>query len=123
MPSLLEDLGGRDGIEIVVAGLYERLLADPDLRGYFDGASRLRLEARLVEFFCALLGDRPADWQGRDLHAVHVGLQLSDRHLDGFLRALAATLAAAGVAGGLAASVRRRFEPLRATIVARIGPS
>ena len=51
MSSLLERLGGRDGLTVVVAGLVARLEADPRLAGRL-----VRCEAELVDAFAALLG-------------------------------------------------------------------
>jgi truncated hemoglobin YjbI len=122
MPSLLGELGGRNGLEIIVAGLLERLLADPGLHRFFDDTSRARLELKLVNFLSALLGDRTADWRGRDLRAVHHDLGIQHDDFDAFLGVLGSTLRAAGVGSELASAVQRRIESMRDMIVAAPGP-
>src|SRR5262249_10491463 len=117
MPSLLRQLGGRDALEIVVAGLYERFLTDQRLSRFFDDRSRARLELKLVEYLCALLGDSPGGWRGRDMAAAHHGLGIQDVDFDAFLTILSSTLQAAGVGTDLARAVRRRIESLRAAVV------
>jgi hemoglobin len=115
--SLLDELGGRDAIEIVVAGLYERVLRDPHLARFFRDVARPRLQRRLVEYLCAHLADRPAAWRGRDLRAAHAGLAIDGPMFDAFLALVAETLTCAGVADSLVSAVLARLEPLRADIV------
>lgn len=118
MGTLLDELGGRDAMEIVVVGLCERVMSAPELSPFFCDVSRVRYEARLVEYLCALLGDRPASWSGRDLRAVHAELAISAPQFARFVDLLAQTLAAAGVSPRLSALVRARIETIRDHVVA-----
>ncbi len=117
MRSLLDELGGRDAMEVVVVGLCERVVTDRHLAPYFRDVARPRYEARLVDYLCALLADRPAAWQGRHLGAVHAELSIGDAEFDRFVALLEATLAAAGVSAPLVARVHRRIDAVRAEIV------
>jgi truncated hemoglobin YjbI len=102
---------------VLAAGLCERLRASPRLHEFFVDTPRARLEARLVDFLCALLGDRLGDWRGRDLRAAHVELAITDRDLDAFLALFSETLGAAGVSVALIGDVLRRIETVRIAVV------
>jgi len=119
VPSLLEQLGGRDAVQVVAAGLTERLVRDPALGGYFVGVERAPLERALAYYLSELLADR-LDPGRRDLRAIHAGLELGDADYDRFLDCLGATLQAAGVSRRLAARVRERLEDLRPSLVTRL---
>jgi hemoglobin len=117
MSTLLERLGGRDAIEIVVAGFYERVLGDERLRRFFRGTSMSRLQALQVDFFCAALGGTPHTYRGRDMRSAHAGLAISDGDFDAVATHLVTTLESAGVDGELIKQVVAAIAPLRADIV------
>lgn len=117
MQSLLEVLGGRDALEVVVVGLCERVWHDPALAPRFRDVARSRYEGRLVAYLQALFGDRMASWRGRELGAVHAELAIRDAEFDSFVNHLAATLAAAGVSPPLIAALTTRVASVRADIV------
>lgn len=118
MSSLLASLGGRDAVEVVVAGLCERVMSDPQLAAFFRDVSRARYERRLADYLCALLDGRPAAWRGRDLSSVHATLAIRGADFERFVAHLAATLAAADVPGALGEQVVTAVESIRDVIVA-----
>lgn len=120
MSTLLDALGGRDALTVLVAGLYQRLLNEPMVAPHFATVPRWRLEEHLVEFLVTHLGDAAGRWYGRDLGATHVDLGLSDRHFDAFMGCWAATLAAAGVAEPLRTTACARLEALRRRVIAAV---
>lgn len=117
MPSLLAKLGGRDAIELVVAGLCERVMSDPHLLVFFRDVSRARYEMRLADYLCALLDGRPAAWKGRDLSSVHADLAIRTSDFARFVAHLAATLAAADVPTALGDQVLTAVGSVRGAIV------
>jgi truncated hemoglobin YjbI len=64
--SLYEIIGGEAALPPVVDDFYDRVLADPELRGFFAGTNMNRLKARQVEFFAAALGG-PLPYTGPSL--------------------------------------------------------
>jgi hemoglobin len=94
---LLSELGGRHGIEDVVALFYTRVLRDPELAPFFRGVSMARLQQLQTDFFCSVLGGTP--WKGRDMKAAHVGLRIEDHHFDRVATHLQAALEEGGVSG------------------------
>jgi hypothetical protein len=89
MASLLDQLGGREGLTVVVAGLVARLAAAPPA-----GATRGRYEAILVEQLAARL----AGGDTLEPIAADVGAGV-------IAECLRATLTAAGVGNALSAAV------------------
>lgn len=118
MTTLLEQLGGREAVEMVVAGFYEKVLADPLLKGYFRGVQMSRLYKNQADFFCAALGD-PEAYHGRDMRSVHAGMGIGDEEFDAVARHLSATLTEAGVAQEQVNEVISLIAPLRRDIVTK----
>ena len=117
MASLLDAIGGPDAIELIVAGLWERVHADPELRLMFRDVGRNEHEARLARFLVLLLDDAVNRWDGRDLRGVHVDLAIDQIAFDRFLDCLTDTLDAAGVSARLASDVRARVAALGSMFV------
>ena len=56
IPTLFERLGGMVSIDVAVDRFYDRLLADPDLAGFFDQVDLRRLRAHQKAFLAMALG-------------------------------------------------------------------
>jgi hemoglobin len=118
MTSLLAELGGRGAVEAVVAGFYEKVLADARLAPFFRNVSMSRLHAHQVDFFCAVLGGADL-YRGRNMVAAHVGLDISDADFDAVAGHLMATLEELGVSEAHRLRVLGLVAPLRSQIVTR----
>lgn len=115
--TLLVSLGGRDALEVIVAGFYRRLTADAHLATRLAHVAHARHEARLASFLAALLDQRPGAWAGRDLASAHADLGIDAEEFARFLDLLDATLAAAGIGGALRADIRAALARLADQIV------
>lgn len=89
--SLYDRIGGEEAVESLVEDFYDRVLADEELRPFFDGVSMDTLRAMQREFFAAAL-DGPAHYTGRPLSEAHHGRGIEPRHLQRFLAHLLDTL-------------------------------
>ena len=114
--TLLDELGGRDAIEAVVASFYERVLADPSLMHFFKNVSMSRLYQHQIDFFCAALGGSEL-YKGRNMVAAHAGMQITDAHFDAVAGHLIDTLKSMGVGQGHIDKVVGAVAPLRSQIV------
>jgi hemoglobin len=94
--SIYESIGGEAALTAVVDDLYDRILADPRLSGFFAGAPMSRLKGRQVEFFGQALGG-PMIYQGSPMRQVHVGRGIELEHFELVAGYLADSLRAAGV--------------------------
>ncbi|RKP45561.1 group 1 truncated hemoglobin [Trinickia fusca] len=73
--SLYRQFGGKAGIEHVIDDFYDSMLDDPRTKSYFDGAPIARIEKKLNEQFCVLLGG-PCVYTGRSMKRAHEGLDI-----------------------------------------------
>ena len=116
--SIYEAIGGESALVAVVDDFYVRVLADPQLAGFFAGTSMPKLKGKQVEFFAAALGG-PDFYQGAGMRQAHAGRGISQADFDKVAVHLTAALAAAGVPAGTIAQVAAAITPLAGDIVAR----
>ena len=114
--SIYEIIGGEAALEPVVDDFYDRVLADPELRGFFAGSSMTRLKGRQVEFFAAALGG-PRPYTGASLRDAHRGRGIEQKHFDLVAGHLVAALGAAGVPPGVIDRLAADISPLASQIV------
>jgi len=94
--SLYDRLGGESAIEAIVKALYDRVLADVDLRAFFEKTPMDKQRAMQHEFLCAALGG-PMSYTGKPLAYVHQGLGITTRHFAKFVQHFLETLRDLGV--------------------------
>jgi hemoglobin len=116
--TLLNQLGGREAVEMVVAAFYERVLADPLLKHYFRGVQMSRLYAHQADFFCAVLGNQDC-YRGRDMRTIHAGMNISDAEFDAVAMHLSTALAECGAGQAQIDAVIGLVAPLRKDVVTR----
>ncbi|MEV0763516.1 group 1 truncated hemoglobin [Nocardia sp. NPDC050435] len=109
-------IGGHEALERVVDDFYDRVLADPRLRPFFDGTNMSRMKGRQVEFFAAALGG-PGPYRGVTLRQAHRGRGITRQHFDLVAGHLAAALTAAAVPAELIARIIAVVAPLAEDIV------
>ncbi|MEK8169205.1 group 1 truncated hemoglobin [Streptomyces sp. M19] len=95
---------------------YARVLADPDLAGYFTGVDLNRLKRHQSLFIGQALGaTRP--YPGPSMRRVHQHLEISGIAFDQVVQHLTASLAEAGLDEATIGTVAEVLLPLRADIV------
>jgi hemoglobin len=117
--SLYARLGGYDAVAAASDDLLARLQADPQLGGYWKGAShdnRRRARQLIVDFLAEAAGG-PAYYTGRDMKTSHAGMGISQRDWDVFMGHTRATLAHFGVGEREQGDVLGFVEGLRGDIV------
>jgi hemoglobin len=117
-PTIFEAIGGEPALVAVVGDFYDRVLADPELKGFFAGSNMTRLMGRQVEFFAAALGG-PVTYSGASMADVHRGRGIGQRHFDLVAGHLMAALAAAGVPAETVDTIIAAIAPLSADIVTK----
>jgi hemoglobin len=116
--SIFESMGGESALSAVVDDFYVRVLADPQLAGFFAGANIPKLKGRQVEFLAAALGG-PDFYQGAGLREAHAGRGIGQADFDKVARHLTAALAAAGVPAETVTQIAGAVTPLADDIVSR----
>lgn len=114
--NIYDAIGGEPALVAVVDDFYVRVLADPQLSGFFAGANMPKLKGRQVEFFAAVLGG-PDVYQGADMRQVHLGRGISQADFDKVALHLTTALAAAGVPTETIAQIAQAVTPLAGDIV------
>jgi hemoglobin len=109
--TIYDQIGGREALEAVVDAFYVRVLADPELAGFFTGVNMSRLKGKQVEFFGAALGG-PDPYTGAPMKQVHQGRGITLDHFTLVAGHLSATLTAAGVPDDLVAQIIGAVAPL-----------
>ncbi len=94
--SLFDRLGGESAIESIVRVLYERVLADEELRPFFEKTPMDKQRAMQHDFLCAALGGS-LTYTGRSLGHAHQGLGITTRHFAKFVQHLLDALRSIGI--------------------------
>jgi hemoglobin len=121
---LLDRLGGRAGVEIVVDAFLERLAADPRVIGNQMVARRMAaahlpsLRRHLVDWLCRAAGGADA-YTGRDMASAHAGLAITTSEWDATIDDLLLALDHAKVGPGEKADVLAAVAPVRAQVVGK----
>lgn len=116
--SIYEAIGGEPALVAVVDDFYVRVLADPQLAGFFAGTNMSKLKGRQVEFFAAALGG-PDPYRGVGMREVHVGRGISQADFEKVAFHLTGALAAAGVPAETIMQIVEAITPLADDIVSR----
>jgi hemoglobin len=90
--SLYDRIGGAEAVAGMVDRFYARVIADPELRPYFDHVALDKLQRMQVEFFTAAL-DGPIRYSGRTVIHAHQGRRITRLHFQAFVGHLFETLA------------------------------
>jgi len=71
-----ELIGGTPAVKEAVNRFYDRLLADPELAGAFDGVDLGHLKRHQVDLISMVLGG-PNEYTGRSLDEAHAGMNIT----------------------------------------------
>lgn len=119
-PTIYEAIGEEAALVSVVDDLYERILSDERLTGFFAGTNLSRLKGRQVEFFGAALGG-PMAYTGAPMKEVHRGRGIEQGHFDLVAGHLVDALTAAGVPKAKVDQIIALVTPLSNDIVSGAG--
>ncbi|MDR7277571.1 group I truncated hemoglobin [Catenuloplanes atrovinosus] len=114
--TLYESIGGEPAVRAAVAEFYRRVVADPELAGYFAGVDLARLKAHQRAFLATAVGG-PGAYHGRSMTDAHAGLGITGAAFDAVVAHLAAALTTLGVPEPEIARIAATLAPLRADIV------
>lgn len=114
--SLYERIGGAPAITAAVDRFYDRVLADPELKNFFNGVSRSRLKAHQFAFLSQAWGG-PKQYSGASMRDAHSRLAIEQRHFDGVAVHLVETLRDLGVPDDIIGAIGTALTPLSEQIV------
>jgi hemoglobin len=119
--TLYELIGGRQAVHAAVESFYQKVLADPALRHFFDQTDVPHQVGRQSMFLSMVLGGRVV-YTGKDMRGAHAGARekgLNDSHFDAFLKHFRATLEEANVPPDKLERVVALLESHRAEVLGR----
>jgi hemoglobin len=119
--ALYEIIGGRLRINSAVDLFYKRVLADPNLRHFFQNTDMNNLRALQSMFVSMLLGGRIV-YTGKDIRAAHAApraMGMTDAHFDALLAHFRAALQEVGVGGAALEKVMKHLETTRNAVLDR----
>jgi hemoglobin len=119
--TLYERLGGEAAIKEIVWLFYQRVVADPQLVGYFSGVDMARQRRHMATFLSGALGG-PRTYTGRDLATAHAGLGVRAADFGQVVFHLVETLHDIGVSQTLIADIGTALAPLQPLIVSEGAP-
>ncbi len=120
--SLYERIGGEAAIMAAVDLFYEKVLADPLTRPFFEGLDMAGQTKKQTAFMTWAFGG-PAEYRGRDLRTAHARLVtekgLGNAHFDAIAAHLKATLEELGVTETLVDEVLAVVASTREQVLGR----
>ena len=121
--TLFERIGGRDAVNAAVELFYQKLLADDQLRPFFDGVDMDRQQAHQRLFMTYAFGGAP-NYPGRSMQEAHRRLVeekgLNDTHFDAVAGHLKGTLEELNVPSELVLEVLQIVGSTREAVLNRV---
>ena len=114
--ALYDRIGGEHAVSTAVDRFYDRVLADPELKGFFDAISMSKLKAHQFAFLSQALGG-PRQYGGASMRDAHSRLAIEQRHFDGVAVHLVETLRELGVSEDIIGEIASALTPLSGHIV------
>jgi hemoglobin len=118
---LYDLVGGKRTIWAVTESFYKKVLAQEDLRHFFEGTDMATLHARQSMFISMLVGGEIV-FTGKEISAAHARAReqgLNDGHFDTFLKLFRAALDEVGVTPERAEKVMALLDKQRAKVLNR----
>jgi hemoglobin len=118
-PSLYRRLGGREGIALVVDAFVANVVADPRVNARFKDLpppAVFKLKSNLSDQICEMAGG-PCAYLGRDMRAVHTGMNITEAEWSATVENLVKALDARGVGAAEKAEVLAALAPMKKDIV------
>lgn len=116
--TLFDELGGRPGIERIVAEAVGLYTTDPRISADFDNIEPAHLRARLVEHLCVVT-DGPCTYTGRSMSASHKGLHLGRAQFNAVAEDFQTAMERCGISYRTQNRVLARLAPMQRDIVTR----
>ena len=118
--TLFERVGGEKVIAEFIHEFYDRVIADPELKPFFENASMSKIRLMQREFFSAAL-DGPITYTGKPLSHVHHGRGITKHHFALYVGHLIDTLLDHGIDEQDAQNITSRISTYANEITGDVG--
>jgi hemoglobin len=113
-----QGLGGKSGIQRIVATLIPLIQADPRIKESFTDIDMKQLALRLEEHFCVLSGG-PCVYKGKDMKEIHDGLNITNAQFNALAEDLQIAMENVGVATRFQNKLVAKLAPMQRDIVTK----
>lgn len=110
--SIYDSIGGAGAVAVAVDRFYDRVLADPELAGYFTGVDIAKLKSHQRSFLAAAIGG-PEVFRGRSMKDAHAHLHVRPEHFDRVVTHLVGTLTELAVPTEVIEQIGATLAPLK----------
>ena len=116
--AVYQGLGGKAGIEKIVAILIPMIQSDPRIKASFKDSDMGKLALRLEEQFCELSGG-PCTYQGKDMVEIHDGLNITNAQFNALTEDLQLAMERAGVPSRVQNRLVAKLAPMQRGVVTK----
>jgi hemoglobin len=114
--SLFQELGGKAGIDQIVADLLPLIQADPRINTFFVKTDMAKLGVLLGEQFCQLAGG-PCTYSGQDMVSSHENMGVKGAHFMALAEDLQIALERNNISASASNRLVAKLAPMRRAIV------
>lgn len=113
---VLEQFGGRAGLDAIMDTFMAGMLADPVLGPFFANTEQARIKTQLAEQFCVILGG-DCTYSGRDMKTSHAGLGINRAHFNRLVEVLQGAMDEHGVPFSAQNELLAKLAPMHREVV------
>ena len=113
-----EALGGKSGLDVIVADFVQLLLADTRINATFKDVDLVRLRRLLAEQFCELAGG-PCKYSGKEMGLIHEDLKITNAHFNALAEDLQIVMEQHGVPFSAQNKLVAKLAPMQKSIVTK----
>jgi hemoglobin len=114
--TLFRELGGKPGIDKIVADLMPIILADTRINSFFAKTDMKKLQVLLGEQFCQLAGG-PCTYSGRDMVASHDEMGVRSAHFAALAEDLQIAMENNHISASASNQLIAKLAPMKRAIV------
>lgn len=115
-PELYQQLGGKAGVDQLVAAMVEEAHTDPRIAELFAQTDLAYFRERLVEQICQL-ADGPCEYTGLPMPDAHSGMDLSEREFNWFVEDVERAMRRVGLPMAVQNRLLARLARMRAEVI------
>jgi len=114
--ALYRELGGKEGIDKIVAAFLPVILADTRINTFFQKTDMTKLGVLLGEQFCQLAGG-PCTYSGRDMVAAHDEMGVKSAHFNALAEDLQIAMEQSKIPSSVSNQLIARLAPMKRAVV------
>ena len=116
--SVFQGLGGKAGIDKIVADFIPIILADQRINRFFEKMNKQEFSAALSDQFCELTGG-PCKYKGKDMSDTHEGMGISNAHFNALAEDLQIAMENNHISSSISNKLVAKLAPMQRPIVSK----